>query len=69
MRYHEIVFFDGVSIEESANTSKGYLEVDDNGNPVRLTDVDGNTLDDDTAPKGSYSTIGTKPVAPPSWAK
>jgi hypothetical protein len=66
--YYKITFFDGATIESSVTTTPGYMEVDDNGVYVRLTDLDGNTYTASTIPPGSYSTTEFEPCALPLWA-
>lgn len=68
MRHYRIMFFDGASIETSATKTPGFMEVDDDGNFVRLADVNGNTYTRETIPPGSYTTLDFEPVADkPAW--
>lgn len=59
MRHYRIEFLDDVK-------TPGFMETTDAGDLVRLTDVDGNTLDE--LPHTSYRTLDTKPSKTPDWA-
>ena len=67
MKYYDIIFFDGASIEASANTTPGFMEVSDAGDFIRLTNISGDTFTPETIPPGSYSTTGFEPCAKPAW--
>ena len=60
MKHFRIEWLDGAA-------TQGFMEVDDVGNFVRLTDLDGNTVNP-PYPDPSYRTLDTAPATPPAWA-
>ena len=67
MIYFRIKFFDGHSVETSQVVVDGFMEVTDDRNFSRLTDVDGNTLEGASCPAASYTTLDQAECEKPIW--